>query len=88
MRIFSDSDPIYKEEWTMKNRKRLAAVAFASVLGAAVLGSGMTTFAASGWVQNGNNYVYYDADGSLHKGWINTSDGYYYAIEVSDNPEI
>ena len=62
----------------MRKRKHLAALVFAGVLGATVLGSGMSTLAASGWVQNGNNYVYYDADGSLHKGWINTSDGYYY----------
>ena len=59
----------------MKNTRWLAA-AFASVLGTAVLGLNMTALAATGWVQNGSNYVYYDSDGSLHKGWINTSNGY------------
>ena len=54
----------------MKKTKWLAAAAFAGVLGTAVLVLGTTAFAATGWVQNGNNYVYYDADGSLHKGWI------------------
>ena len=62
----------------MKNRKYLASMVFAGALGAAVWGLGMTSFAATGWQKNGNDYVYYDTDGSLHKGWINTSDGYYY----------
>ena len=62
----------------MRNRKHLAALVFAGALGTAVLGSGITVLAATGWVANGNSYVYYDSDGSLHKGWINTSNGYYY----------
>ena len=62
----------------MRSRKHLTALVFAGALGASVAGSGMTALAATGWVPNGNSYVYYDSDGSLHKGWINTSNGYYY----------
>ena len=62
----------------MKSERRLAAIAFAGMIGAMSLAGGFSAYAATGWVQNGDKYVYYDADGSLHKGWINTSDGYYY----------
>jgi len=62
----------------MRSNKRFTAMAVAGMMGAMTLASSFTAFAATGWVQNGNSYVYYDSDGSLHKGWINTSDGYYY----------
>ena len=29
-------------------------------------------YAATGWQQNGSTYYYYDANGELHKGWLNT----------------
>ena len=77
-KIFSRLGLANKEVRLMKNRRHLAAVVFAGAVGAVTLGSGITTFAATGWVQNGDSYVYYDNDGSLHKGWINTSKGYYY----------
>ena len=38
----------------------------------------MTTYAATGWQQNGSTYYYYDANGELHKGWLNTENSYYY----------
>ena len=52
----------------MKNTRWLAAAAFASVLGTAVLGLNMTALAATGWVQNGSNYVYYDVQRILLHG--------------------
>ena len=61
----------------MKNRRGLTAVAMAGMMGAMTLASSFSAYAAAGWVQSGNNYVYYDSDGSLHKGWVNASNGYY-----------
>ena len=36
----------------MRNGKHLAALVFAGALGTAVLGSGITALAATGWVAN------------------------------------
>ena len=33
---------------------------------------------AAGWSKSGDSWVYYDNNGSLYKGWIRTTDGYYY----------
>lgn len=54
----------------MKNRRGLTAVAMAGMRGAMTLASSFSAYAAAGWVQSGNTYVYYDSDGSLHKGWL------------------
>lgn len=48
------------------------------LIGAMTLVSGVTAYAATGWQQNGSTYYYYDANGELHKGWLNTENGYYY----------
>ena len=62
----------------MKHAKRLTAAAMAGFIGAMSLFSGVTAYAATGWQQNGSTYYYYDANGELHKGWLNTENGYYY----------
>ena len=56
----------------MKHAKRLTAAAMAGFIGAMSLFSGVTAYAATGWQQNGSTYYYYDANGTLHKGWLNT----------------
>ena len=67
-----------KQEDGMKHAKRLTAAAMAGFIGAMSLFSGVTAYAATGWQQNGSTYYYYDANGELHKGWLNTENGYYY----------
>ena len=62
----------------MKYTKRFTAAAMAGLIGAMTLVSGVTAYAATGWQQNGSTYYYYDANGELHKGWLNTENGYYY----------
>lgn len=62
----------------MRIKRYAVAAVTAAVLGTVTLATGITSLAATGWVQNGNNYMYYDKDGSLYKGWIQTNDGYYY----------
>ncbi len=62
----------------MKIRRGLTAAVIAGMMGAMTVASGISAYAATGWVQSGSTYVYYDSDGSLHKGWVNTADGYYY----------
>ena len=62
----------------MKNKRLFTATVVAGMMSAMTLGSGLTAYAATGWAQSGNAYVYYDADGSQHKGWLNLSNGYYY----------
>ena len=47
----------------MKNRRGLTAVAMAGMMGAITLASSFSAYAATGWVQSGNTYVYYDSDG-------------------------
>ena len=62
----------------MKYTKRFTAAAMAGLIGAMTLVSGVTAYAATGWQQNGSTYYYYDANGELHKGWLNTENSYYY----------
>lgn len=62
----------------MKIKRYVAAVVTAGVLGTVSLATGITSLAATGWIQNGSSYVYYDADGTLHKGLLETNDGKYY----------
>ena len=62
----------------MKIKRYVAAAMAAGVLSTVSLATGITALAATGWVQNGNSYVYYDENGTLHKGWVQTNDGYYY----------
>ena len=62
----------------MRIKRYAVAAVTAAVLGTVTLATGISSLAATGWVQNGNNYMYYDNDGSLYKGWIQTDDGYYY----------
>ena len=66
----------------MKYTKRFTAAAMAGLIGAMTLVSGVTAYAATGWQQNGSTYYYYDANGELHKGWLNTENGYYYLPNV------
>ena len=54
----------------MKIKRYVAAAVTAGVLGTVTLATGITALAATGWVQNGSSYVYYDTDGTLHKGWV------------------
>ena len=44
----------------------------------------MTAYAATGWQSENGGWVYYDSDGTKHKGWIQTKDGYYY-MDLSDS---
>ncbi|RHS90138.1 hypothetical protein DW922_03405 [Clostridium sp. AM42-4] len=67
-----------KDFLIMKIKRYVAAAMAAGVLSTVSLATGITALAATGWIQNGNSYVYYDDNGSLHKGWIQTNDGYYY----------
>ena len=62
----------------MRHTKKLTAAALAGMLGAMSLFSSVTAYAATGWQQSGSTYYYYDANGTLHKGWLNTDNGYYY----------
>ena len=62
----------------MKHTKKLTAAVLAGLISTASLFSGISAYAATGWQQSGSTYYYYDADGTLHKGWLNTDNGYYY----------
>ena len=59
---------------------RIAAAVLSCMLAFAPV---MTAYAAAGWVSENGGWVYYDNDGSKHKGWIQTTDGYYY-MDLSD----
>ena len=48
----------------MKIKRYVAAAVTAGVLGTVTLATGITALAATGWVQNGSSYVYYDTDGT------------------------
>ena len=60
------------------HKSYLHALALAGSVGFLAFASATQAYAATGWVQNGSSWVYYDTDGSVHKGWIQTTDGYYY----------
>ena len=59
----------------ISSKSVLALLAFTAALGIAPT---IKTHAAQGWVSNSGKWLYYDNNGSVHKGWIQTSDGYYY----------
>ena len=52
-----------------------------TALALVVLSAGISLFpsikanAAQGWVNNSGKWYYYDNNGAVHKGWIQTSDG-------------
>ena len=58
-------------------RKHIRAIAAAGVVGLLTLAPASDSLAA-GWSKSGDSWVYYDDNGSLYKGWIRTTDGYYY----------
>ena len=59
------------------HKKRFRAIAVAGILGLLVLAP-ISDVLAAGWTKSGDSWVYYDNNGSLYKGWIRTTDGYYY----------
>lgn len=61
----------------MKLKTRLL-IAGAAVAGALALVPAHTSYAATGWQSSDGSWIYIDSDGSRHKGWIKTTDGYYY----------
>ena len=38
---------------------------------------------AAGWTKSGNSWTYVENNGSIRKGWIQTSDGYYYMDQAT-----
>ena len=48
----------------MKIKRYVAAAMAAGVLSTVSLATGITALAATGWIQNGNSYVYYIKAGS------------------------
>ena len=67
----------------MIQRKQIKAVLLAGFLGAMTLAPASDALAATGWNKTGNSWVYYDTDGSLRKGWLGTTDGTYYYMDLS-----
>ena len=61
----------------MIHHRRLRALALAAIFGLMTLAPASNALAA-GWSKSGDSWVYYDNNGSLYKGWIRTTDGYYY----------
>ena len=61
----------------MIHHRQFRALALAGMLGLMTLAPASDALAA-GWSKSGDSWVYYDNNGSLYKGWIRTTDGYYY----------
>ena len=59
----------------MRQLKQMATLALTGIL---TIAPTWNAFAASGWVNEDKSWVYYDTNGTKHKGWIQTRDGYYY----------
>ena len=62
----------------MKLNYKKAVIVGAASLSAIFSVPHNTLAATTGWQAVNNSWVYIDNDGSRHKGWIKTSDGYYY----------
>ena len=67
----------------MKYRKKAAQWLIAGLIGTAVLLPAGTAWGATGWISEGSQWKYYDQDGSVHKGWVKTSDGTFYFLDLS-----
>ena len=60
-------------------RHLILFVAAAGLTGLLTLAPAQETLAVTyGWDNNNGNYTYIEENGSVHKGWIHTTDGYYY----------
>ena len=73
-----------------KGVKRPVIAATAGVLAAAQISTAFAATTAFGpsvptaaWIQEGQTWSYQNADGSLEKGWIQTSSGWYYIDPLS-----
>ena len=73
-----------------KGIKRPVIAATAGVLAAAQISTAFAATSAFGpsvptgaWIQDGQTWSYQNADGSLKKGWIQTSSGWYYMDPLS-----
>ena len=67
----------------MRYGKKTAALLLAGLIGTAALIPANTAWAATGWVKEGSQWKYFDADGSVHKGWVKTSDGTFYYLDLT-----
>ena len=57
------------------------ALLLAGVLGVLAIGTPSTAQAA--WDNSSGSWVYYDNTGSLHKGWLRTTTGDYYFMDLT-----
>ena len=67
----------------MRCGKTMTALLLAGLVGSATLIPAGTAWAAAGWQQEGSQWKYMDADGSVHKGWAKSTDGTYYYMDLS-----
>ena len=67
----------------MRCGKTMTALLLAGLVGSATLIPAGTALAAAGWQQEGSQWKYMDADGSVHKGWAKSTDGTYYYMDLS-----
>ncbi len=63
-------------------RHLILFVAAAGLTGLLTLAPAQETLAVTyGWNNNNGNYTYIEENGSVHKGWIHTTDGWYYLYD-------
>ena len=67
----------------MVHRKYAKALALAGLLGVLTLAPASSALAAVGWDNSSGQWMYYDANGILQKGWLRTTDGTYYYMDLS-----
>lgn len=60
----------------MVHRKQFMALAAAGLISVMSLGSAFTAY-ADGWTKSGDKWTYVE-NNATRKGWVHTSDGYYY----------
>ena len=60
----------------MKYKRKMMAVAAAGLIATTTLALPMTAY-ADGWTKSGTKWTYVE-NGSNRKGWLQTSEGYYY----------
>ena len=63
----------------MRHNRYIRAFALAGLTGLLTITPARDALAVTyGWNNNNGNYTFIESNGSVHKGWINTTDGYYF----------
>ena len=60
----------------MVHRKRFMALAAAGLISVMSIGSAFTAY-ADGWTKQGDRWTFVE-NGNARRGWVHTSDGFYY----------